>query len=204
MAPVLLADVTLPEQTSLTVMQAYKQPCGKEGLSGVWRLVLLADVTSPEQVHDLMAAGYEQRAVGCHDINAHSSRSHCALIIHCACTNAASGVRARGKLTLCDLAGSERINKTGATGDAPYTCCASALPPGVVVVRTQVPSRHTISHVFPIVVLIPPLTPSILILSQHCRQHWMAPHAAACCRVACAEAAAAACRDSYFREWGKA
>ena len=30
-----------------------------------------------------------------------------------------AGVRAIGKLTLCDLAGSERITKTGATG-APH------------------------------------------------------------------------------------
>ncbi len=76
-----------------------------------------------------MGRGYEQRAVGCHDINAHSSRSHCALIIHAACTDAASGVRARGKLTLCDLAGSERINKTGATGArALLRACKSSYP----------------------------------------------------------------------------
>jgi kinesin family protein C2/C3 len=49
-------------------------------------------------------------------INAHSSRSHCLLIINVTGTNTASGVRTVGKLTLCDLAGSERINKTGATG----------------------------------------------------------------------------------------
>ena len=63
-----------------------------------------------------MAKGFEHRATGCHDINAHSSRSHCLLIIHAAATDATTGVRSVGKLTLCDLAGSERINKTGATG----------------------------------------------------------------------------------------
>ena len=52
----------------------------------------------------------------CAQINAHSSRSHCLLIINVVGTNAANGVRTVGKLTLCDLAGSERINKTGATG----------------------------------------------------------------------------------------
>ena len=31
-------------------------------------------------------------------------------------SNLTTGVRTVGKLTLCDLAGSERINKTGATG----------------------------------------------------------------------------------------
>jgi len=73
-------------------------------------------VTSPDQIFDIMAAGFEHRAVGCHDINAHSSRSHCLLIVGVVGTNISSGVRTVGKLTLCDLAGSERINKTGATG----------------------------------------------------------------------------------------
>lgn len=63
-----------------------------------------------------MERGFEHRAVGCHDINARSSRSHCLLVINVAATDAASGVRTVGKLTLCDLAGSERITKTGATG----------------------------------------------------------------------------------------
>lgn len=66
-----------------------------------------------------MAAGFEHRAVGCHDINAHSSRSHCLLIVGVTGTNISNGVRTVGKLTLCDLAGSERINKTGATGAHP-------------------------------------------------------------------------------------
>ena len=76
-----------------------------------------AGVTSPEQVHGIMAAGFEQRSVGRHDINAHSSRSHCALVIHAASTDAVTGVRTVGKLTLCDLAGSERINN-----DRRYRC----------------------------------------------------------------------------------
>ena len=77
-----------------------------------------ADVASPEQILAIMAQGFEHRATGCHDINAHSSRSHCLLVVHAAATDATTGVRSVGKLTLCDLAGSERINKTGATGDA--------------------------------------------------------------------------------------
>ncbi len=159
---------------------------------------------SAEQIQGIMARGFEQRAVGCHDVNAHSSRSHCLLVVRVAATDPATGapparapeaglqvstpsvrptweekhiskqassprcsvrpgpasacapphsslagassdpeartgpvsgsgalarwwlsrgacvlpagVRAVGKLTLCDLAGSERITKTGATG----------------------------------------------------------------------------------------
>jgi len=31
-------------------------------------LVAAADVSSPEQIFDIMAAGFEHRAVGCHDV----------------------------------------------------------------------------------------------------------------------------------------
>ena len=73
-------------------------------------------VQSPEEVMAVMSQGFENRAVGVHDVNAHSSRSHCLLVVYVAGTNASSGLRMSGKLTLCDLAGSERISKTGATG----------------------------------------------------------------------------------------
>lgn len=38
-------------------------------------------VTSAEQITQVMAKGYETRIVACHDINAHSSRSHALLIV---------------------------------------------------------------------------------------------------------------------------
>ncbi len=38
-----------------------------------------------------MARGFEQRAVGCHDVNAHSSRSHCLLVVRVAATDPATG-----------------------------------------------------------------------------------------------------------------
>ena len=55
-------------------------------------------------------------------------RSHCLLIVHAATTDQATGVRTVGKLTLCDLAGSERINKTGATGKLPPKSGAVPVP----------------------------------------------------------------------------
>jgi kinesin family protein C2/C3 len=39
-------------------------------------------VESPEQIFEIMEAGFEHRAVGCHDVNAHSSRSHCLLVVN--------------------------------------------------------------------------------------------------------------------------
>jgi hypothetical protein len=64
-----------------------------------------------------------------------ATRSHCLLIVHAATTDPATGVRSVGKLTLCDLAGSERINKTGASGDSPFV----TLEPPLVCLRTKEP-----------------------------------------------------------------
>ena len=46
---------------------------------------------SAEQIQGIMTRGFEQRAVGCHDVNAHSSRSHCLLVIHVAATDPTTG-----------------------------------------------------------------------------------------------------------------
>ena len=61
----------------------------------------VAVVTSAEQIQHIVSRGYEQRTVGCHDINAHSSRSHCLLIIQVTATDTSTGIRTIGKLTLC-------------------------------------------------------------------------------------------------------
>lgn len=73
-------------------------------------------VGSPEEVRSVMLRGFENRKTGVHDINAHSSRSHCLLVVRAEGQNRSTGLRTSAKLTLCDLAGSERISKTGASG----------------------------------------------------------------------------------------
>jgi kinesin family protein C2/C3 len=74
-------------------------------------------VSTPLQVADLMAQGQANRAVGAHDMNEHSSRSHSILTIVCRGKNKLDGSTSFGKLHLIDLAGSERVSKTDATGD---------------------------------------------------------------------------------------
>jgi kinesin family protein C2/C3 len=81
-----------------------------------------------------MKQGQSNRAVGSHDMNEHSSRSHSILTLVIqgrskrdstvtygnACVlknNVPSKSIFTGKLNLIDLAGSERISKTDATGD---------------------------------------------------------------------------------------
>ena len=91
----------------------------RQGSDGVFADKLTAvPVTDTDQVLALMARGTENRAVGSHDMNEHSSRSHSILTLTCIGTPKAEGVTAvRSKLHLIDLAGSERVSKTDATGD---------------------------------------------------------------------------------------
>jgi kinesin family member C2/C3 len=117
--------------------------------------LILVQVTSPEQVHELMTQGQSNRAVGSHDMNEHSSRSHSILTLTCRGRNTRDGsttfgtrhsllwqincilfdgqcrvsslygfvvvltcvLECVGKLHMIDLAGSERVGKTDATGD---------------------------------------------------------------------------------------
>ncbi len=59
----------------------------------------------------------KNRAVGSHDMNEHSSRSHSILTLVVRGRNLRDGTTTFGKLHLIDLAGSERLSKTDATGD---------------------------------------------------------------------------------------
>ena len=66
-----------------------------------------------------MFKGKDLRAVGGHDMNAQSSRSHSifTIIVENSTLDASNEQHIRtGKLNLVDLAGSERISKTHATG----------------------------------------------------------------------------------------
>ena len=101
-------------------------------------------VSSDQEVEDLMAKGSKNRAVGVHDMNAHSSRSHSIMCIKVHGENKHSGKVFNGKLHLIDLAvrrmylrgrdvlgaqfeticvvllqGSERVGKTGCSGNEP-------------------------------------------------------------------------------------
>jgi hypothetical protein len=68
----------------------------------------------PERIMDVFKAGNKKRKVGSTKMNAASSRSHSILSIVVESTNP-SGKTFFGKLSLIDLAGSERSKKTGAT-----------------------------------------------------------------------------------------
>ncbi|OQR95964.1 kinesin [Thraustotheca clavata] len=74
------------------------------------------EVNTISDVEDLMKLGHSHRSVGGHDFNEHSSRSHLVLSMTITAIQKSDGKKAMSKLHLIDLAGSERISKTAASG----------------------------------------------------------------------------------------
>ena len=74
------------------------------------------EVKNSRDVEDLMSLAGKNRTVANNNVNEHSSRSH--LVLSCVVegSNSVTGTKTTGKLNLIDLAGSERLKNTGATG----------------------------------------------------------------------------------------
>jgi len=70
-----------------------------------------------EDVFEALEMGYKNRAVGVTDLNAHSSRSHCILTINVEGVHHTTSTKYVSKLHLIDLAGSERVKQSNASGD---------------------------------------------------------------------------------------
>lgn len=71
-----------------------------------------------EQLDSLMACAARSRSVASTKMNAQSSRSHSVFMLHLRGYNEDSGAFVHGALNLCDLAGSERLDRSGAGADA--------------------------------------------------------------------------------------
>jgi len=74
-------------------------------------------VVGVEDVSAVIARGKNNRSTFATNMNEHSSRSHLVLSVYITATSKTSNTTMRGKLHLIDLAGSERISRTGAQGD---------------------------------------------------------------------------------------
>lgn len=74
-------------------------------------------VQSTSDVLELMNIGLMNRAVGATALNERSSRSHSVLTVHVRGTDLETNAVLRGCLHLIDLAGSERVDRSEATGD---------------------------------------------------------------------------------------
>lgn len=85
------------------------------GISGIRRVA----VKESDQVHALLTRAAQARSVAATDKNQESSRSHSIFTINLIGRNHEKSNNAElvGSLSLCDLAGSERLKVSGATGD---------------------------------------------------------------------------------------
>ncbi|KAG5507000.1 hypothetical protein JKF63_05746 [Porcisia hertigi] len=73
-------------------------------------------VTSSSDIDDIMATAQAHRSESTTNMNEHSSRSHMLLYVIVRTTNKHTNMQGYGKLSLIDLAGSERLDKSGAEG----------------------------------------------------------------------------------------
>lgn len=90
----------------------------RQGSTGVYVEGLVQrKVESEDDVINLMNEGNKNRTVGSTSMNAHSSRSHSILSVEVHGHSNVMGVQLKGTLHLIDLAGSERVGRSNATGD---------------------------------------------------------------------------------------
>jgi kinesin family protein C2/C3 len=75
------------------------------------------EVATCDDVEELMQLASSNRSTANNNVNEHSSRSHLVLSVRVTGENIRNGTRVVGKLNLIDLAGSERLKNTNATGD---------------------------------------------------------------------------------------
>ncbi|KAF9104153.1 kinesin-like nuclear fusion protein [Mortierella sp. GBA35] len=74
-------------------------------------------LTSPAMVSALLKKAADNRSVGSTQMNERSSRSHSVFTLRLTGKNWITGESSEGTLNLIDLAGSERLSQSGATGD---------------------------------------------------------------------------------------
>ena len=70
-------------------------------------------------IEALMKKANKRRSVAHTDMNSQSSRSHSVFTLHLIGKNESQGVVVKGCLNLCDLAGSERLSRSGAVFTLP-------------------------------------------------------------------------------------
>ncbi|XP_059190800.1 uncharacterized protein LOC131972984 [Centropristis striata] len=73
-------------------------------------------VQTEADILNVMETGEKNRKIASTKMNIQSSRSHLVVTLQVEGSDEVSGLTSRGTLTLCDLAGSERISKTEAEG----------------------------------------------------------------------------------------
>ncbi|KAL6748781.1 P-loop containing nucleoside triphosphate hydrolase protein [Haematococcus lacustris] len=87
-----------------------------DGTTLVTDMVVIDVSTAAKVVDSLLSDAMDKRTVGCTQLNEHSSRSHMVFMLRIDGVNTATGQVIAGSLNLIDLAGSERVKESGASG----------------------------------------------------------------------------------------
>lgn len=104
-----IKDLLDISKTNLKIREDKVRGIYLEGLTELY-------VSTGEEVHEFMKYGNVYRTVGAHRMNNESSRSHSIFSITITQNNLIDYSTKTGKLHLIDLAGSEKVEKTGAEG----------------------------------------------------------------------------------------
>ncbi|KAG0454497.1 hypothetical protein HPP92_023789 [Vanilla planifolia] len=108
-----LVDLLLPKNAKRSRLDIKKN---SKGLVSIENVTVL-QVLSLEELRSTILKGAEQRHIVGSKLDGESSRSHLVLSIIIESTNLLSQSFSRGKLSFVDLASSERIKKTGSSGN---------------------------------------------------------------------------------------
>uniref|UniRef100_A0ACD5UQG7 Uncharacterized protein n=1 Tax=Avena sativa TaxID=4498 RepID=A0ACD5UQG7_AVESA len=113
-----IRDLLATNRTSVQdgVVSKYNIKHDANGNTQVSELTVV-DVRSINEVSSLLKRAAQSRSVGKTQMNEESSRSHCVFTLRIFGVNEGTDQQVQGVLNLIDLAGSERLNKSGVTGD---------------------------------------------------------------------------------------
>jgi len=111
--------LTRNETRSRTKLNIKRGTDGKHYVDGITKINI--DTKNIQnglsQLSELMSNAARCRSVAATNMNAHSSRSHSIFMLHLNGQNVDTGAIVQGALNLCDLAGSERLDRSGASSD---------------------------------------------------------------------------------------
>ena len=117
MAPAGSKSSTTKKNSKLAIKRNREGKSFVDGLTEV-PIDVNDSVTGMNQLEALMGVAARARSVASTKMNAQSSRSHSVFMLFMNGFNEETGAVVRGALNLCDLAGSERLDRSGAGADA--------------------------------------------------------------------------------------
>ncbi|MCO5571610.1 hypothetical protein L7F22_025356 [Adiantum nelumboides] len=111
-----IRDLLAPSTKVDMTAKQYLVKHDNNGNTSVSDLTLI-EVTTWKEVSSLLHRASQSRAVGKTAMNEQSSRSHCVFTLRISGLNESTDQEVHGVLNLIDLAGSERLSRSGSSGD---------------------------------------------------------------------------------------